>query len=146
MKVGFTGTRKGMTNPQMIAVHMLLGELKEAGADEVHHGMCIGADDDFDFLASAMQYRRVGHPGLNKKGEVSQRGKSRCETLEEAKFFLDRNKDIVDEVDVVIATPGEAEEQMMGSGTWATIRYARKSGKTLYVFFPDGIGCLTQRS
>lgn len=143
MKVGFTGTRKGMTNQQLIGVHMLLGELKEQGANEAHHGMCIEADEQFHFLANSMRYRMVGHPGLNRKGEVSQRGKQVCDALAEAKFFLDRNKDIVDEVDVMIATPGEVEEQMMGSGTWATIRYARKTGKMLYVFFPDGVGCLS---
>ena len=51
--------------------------------------------------------------------------------------YLSRNKDIVRETDMLIATPAEAEEQRR-SGTWSTIRFARKLGKPVFVIWPDG--------
>lgn len=53
------------------------------------------------------------------------------------KEYLDRNHDIVDEVDMLIATPKEYDEQLR-SGTWATVRYAEKKDKTIIFIYPDG--------
>jgi len=50
--------------------------------------------------------------------------------------YLVRNHDIVDAVDKMYAFPKEIEEQWRGSGTWATIRYAKKKKKSLMVSFP----------
>lgn len=52
--------------------------------------------------------------------------------------FLVRNHAIVDEgVDGLIAAPsGWVEEQR--SGTWATVRYARKLGRRIWIVLPDG--------
>jgi len=51
---------------------------------------------------------------------------------------LERNRAIVDETDILLAAPLESEEQLR-SGTWATVRYARKQHKTVLVIFPNGI-------
>ncbi|KKM09958.1 hypothetical protein LCGC14_1722330, partial [marine sediment metagenome] len=40
---------------------------------------------------------------------------------------LARNKLMVARADFLIATPKTMKEVMRGSGTWATIRYARKA-------------------
>ncbi len=53
------------------------------------------------------------------------------------KRYLTRNKDIVRETDILIAAPAEIEEQIR-SGTWSTVRYARKLGKPVFVILPDG--------
>jgi len=37
----------------------------------------------------------------------------------------------------MIATPGEVDEQLR-SGTWSTVRFARKQGKPVHVILPDG--------
>lgn len=50
---------------------------------------------------------------------------------------LERNHRIVDACDVLIACPKDAQEQLR-SGTWATVRYARKQGKRVIVITPDG--------
>lgn len=50
---------------------------------------------------------------------------------------LDRNRLIVDSVDLMVAFPGKMKEQKR-SGTWYTIRYARKQGVPLMIFWPDG--------
>ncbi len=47
MKVGFTGTRKGMTEFQKTEVRRLLTEYMHGRDMEAHHGDCIGADTDF---------------------------------------------------------------------------------------------------
>ncbi|MEO8959145.1 MAG: hypothetical protein ABI304_09385, partial [Rudaea sp.] len=46
----------------------------------------------------------------------------------EAKPFADRDHDIVDSAECVLATPQTRTEQA-GSGTWATVRYAREQGQ-----------------
>ena len=53
------------------------------------------------------------------------------------KDYLERNHDIVDETDMLIATPGE-EQEVQRSGTWATIRYARKQKRTILTIYPSG--------
>lgn len=137
LDIGFTGTSSGMANMQLMKVHQLLGEFKEKGAAVAHHGCCEGADDQFNFMADAMSYHVIGHPGVTKTGNVWKRGGGQCDEYRDPKFFLDRNKDIVVESDIMIATPKEVDEQMR-SGTWATIRYARKDEKPLFIVFPDG--------
>jgi len=42
--------------------------------------------------------------------------------------YLSRNRAIVDETEMLIATPAEFTEQQR-SGTWSTVRYARACGK-----------------
>jgi hypothetical protein len=54
-----------------------------------------------------------------------------------AKPYLSRNKDIVLETELLIATPGEEEEQIR-SGTWSTVRYARSLKRMINIVLPDG--------
>lgn len=143
MRVGFTGTRQGMTNEQVLHVHMLLGDLQAAGAIEAHHGMCAGSDKQFHDMALALHYPVVGHPGMGGSGRVKYRAV--CQGLTEERpplFFLARNREIVKAASVVIATPKEMIEQERWSGTWATIRYTRQAGKPLIIVWPDGTGAV----
>jgi len=135
--VGFTGTSEGMMNEQVLEVHMLLGEFKNIGVRKAVHGLCIGADEQFHTMARAFQYWMIGRPGVTKSGKVWKRSLVECDTVFPAKFFLKRNPDIVDSSGVMLATPKESNE-MIGSGTWATIRYARKVQKPLILIRPDG--------
>ena len=50
------------------------------------------------------------------------------------KPYLDRNRDIVDACEVLLATPDGPER--LRSGTWSTVRYARKIGKPVEVRLP----------
>lgn len=139
--VGFTGTSAGLTNDQTLQVHMLLGDFKAVGARHARHGMCEGADANFDFMAHALRYVVVGHPGVTKKGLPWKRMEAcRALVVLHPKPFLSRNRDIVEKSDIVIACPKETEEQWRGSGTWATIRYAKTVKKPLITIWPDGSG------
>jgi predicted Rossmann fold nucleotide-binding protein DprA/Smf involved in DNA uptake len=48
---------------------------------------------------------------------------------------LERNKDIVSESDFLIAAPDSKKERLR-SGTWATVRHARKLGKRVMILEP----------
>ena len=49
-----------------------------------------------------------------------------------------RNHRIVDCCSLLVAAPGTSHEIVRGSGTWATIRYARKELRPLVICFPNG--------
>ena len=134
--IGFTGTQLGMTALQKAAVSGLISELHPV---EARHGDCIGADADFHNivrLTSEHENRAIritSHPPINK----SKRAFCKVDVEEIPLDYLDRNRQIVAKSDVMIATPKGFEEELR-SGTWATVRYARKAGKRLYIVYPNG--------
>lgn len=134
IRVGFTGTRKGMTEKQKATVKGLLTQL---GIDIAHHGGCVGADTDFDDICGN-SYPRSIITVIHPSNIPNQRGVWHFTAhVRRRKNPLERNKDIVNAADFMIATPGESVE-VLRSGTWATIRYARKAMKPLCTVFPDG--------
>jgi hypothetical protein len=130
VKVGFTGTRHGMTEEQWRTVRMTLIILR---ATECHHGDCIGADLQFAKLASVLGGTTVSHPPV--KREL--RAFHMSDQVRAPKTYVARDHDIVDDTDVLIATPKTAHEEPR-SGTWLTVRYARKQGKRVFLILPDG--------
>lgn len=133
MKVGFTGTRHGCTLSQKNALRALLQSLD---ISEFHHGDCVGADAQAHYIVSENVPVHV-HPG-----KVNTRMRAYCATSNVVMHYrplppLERNKIIVDMTDMLVACPvGKEEEQR--SGTWSTVRYARKQGKKICLVFPDG--------
>jgi hypothetical protein len=130
MRVGFTGTQKGMTNAQHTTIWHLLGSTTYA---EAHHGDCIGADATFHAIASEIGIPVVIHP----PNTDAKRAFCKSSQTMPPKPYLVRNHEIVDSSDVLIATPKGFVEELR-SGTWATIRYARKQGKRVFIVFPSG--------
>jgi hypothetical protein len=131
MIVGFTGTQRGMNEAQWATLWSLL--VPRAPGD-FHEGDCIGADDQAAKGARAAGFRIIGHPPSNS----SKRAFFQCDELRPPADYLVRNHRIVDASQEMIATPGEAEEQLR-SGTWSTIRYARRIGRPCHVILPDGL-------
>lgn len=133
-RIGFTGTQHGMTEPQFSALLRLfkVEDNDYEGRVEFHHGDCIGADEEADAEAWGMNWRVILHP------PIENRKRAYCESHEEriALPYLVRNHAIVDETEALYATPHGPEE--LRSGTWATIRYARKAGKPVHIVWPDG--------
>jgi hypothetical protein len=141
MKIGFTGTREGMTTDQWYRVEWLLFRKFEGGKlNEWHDGDCIGADSQAHGVVErlarqAFLVKLIGHP-CNLPGDV--RAFNEFNEVCEVKPPLVRNRDIVDAVDLMIAAPKEYDEVIRGSGTWAMIRYARRNNKPLIIVWPDG--------
>jgi hypothetical protein len=52
------------------------------------------------------------------------------------KDYMSRNRDIVDASEVMIATPKTKEEELR-SGTWATVRYAKRKRVLVRVIYPE---------
>lgn len=144
IQIGFTGTQSGMTTAQKQTIIKLFqalcwgkrGLCEPGGFEpgELHFGDCIGADKELYTMSLALpNVKRIGHiPDNNSK-------RAFCKYDEERppKPYLDRNHDIVDESEILIATPKEYKEQLR-SGTWATIRYAQKRGIKIVTIYPDG--------
>lgn len=130
MKIGFSGTQEGMTPAQKKQVTSLLG----FGIEEAHHGDCIGADADFNELCIGLKIPVILHPPTDpKKRAFCSNG---VINILREKAYLTRNKDIVNTCDHLIATPSGSE--VLRSGTWSTIRYAKKVGKPVTVVYPNG--------
>jgi hypothetical protein len=129
--VGFTGTRRGMTLEQRIAVQQAMFNL---GMTHFHHGDCVGADAQAHLMAMAAGAVLHIYPPENPARRAF------CRAHWEAfppKPYLDRNKDIVNASVFLIAAPGEMDEQTR-SGTWSTVRFARTTRKPIGIIFPDG--------
>lgn len=131
MILGFTGTREGMTPDQKIAVRRWCAR---NAPKTLHHGCCIGADEDIvTILADSAVV--IGHPPSD--GELqSKYATGMSELLENPAEYLSRNQAIVKACDTLLATPKGPEE--LRSGTWSTIRYARRKVKTVVIVWPDG--------
>lgn len=131
MKIGFTGTRIGLTKKQEEALTNLL--MNNRLGTELHHGCCSGADNRANSIARSLSIRTIGHPPTDRKALSS----CMVDEMREEAPYLERNRHIVDECSVLIGTPKEFKE-VVRSGTWYTIRYARKSKKFTCVIYPNG--------
>jgi hypothetical protein len=133
LKYGFTGTRSGLNDSQKKSIIELLQKNTNNGQIEIHHGDCVGADKDFHdlcvSLSNKINIKIIIHPPTDNK----LRAYCKSDFIEKEKEYLQRNKDIVNNSDILIACPFSSEEQLR-SGTWSTIRYAKKLNKTVLMY------------
>lgn len=142
MKIGFTGTRKGMSALQLKEVEEWL---HNAAADfhlSVHHGICIGADVEFHSIVRKLfgPWPIIHGWPSTLSGMTGEWAANNCDKLHEPMAPLLRNLKIVESVDILLAAPFEMEEQRRG-GTWSTIRAVKRRGMTeengrLVIFLP----------
>jgi hypothetical protein len=127
MIVGFTGTRAGLTEYQRQRIRTILAE-----ATEVHHGDCVGGDEQFHRIAIAAGVPVVIHPPTDPKQRAFCRG---AVAVMPPEPYLKRNQSIVRAVDMLIGAPKEMKEPKpgRGQGTWSTVRFARKPGQDAFV-------------
>lgn len=135
MKIGVTATRAGLSPAQLDVAHYVF---TSNDVEELHHGDCVGGDAELhDVLLEAEPDARVViHPPDDPRHRAYCAAREGDAVLEE-KYYTDRNHDIVDAADVVVAFPSSGREKVR-SGTWATIRYARKLAKPLVIVYPTG--------
>lgn len=134
--VGFTGTKIGMTPNQKIELVEYLKHLKGLGYTTFVHGDCIGADAQAAKFAKALGFTLVCHPGhpKDKNNTMYRAFTDFNDEVREVKPFLKRDRDIVDAVETMIATP--AGEEIRASGTWTTVRYAKKQDRPVHIIMP----------
>lgn len=133
MILGFTGTRNGMSSHQR---EKLVGLLMEMRPTELHHGDCVGADDEAANLVHELfltgkiaECKIVCHPPKDRKLRAFN---AYTDVLLEEKPYLDRNRGIVDYSDILIAAPfsdQEPKRYQSAGGTWMTVRYAIAQSK-----------------
>lgn len=130
----FTGTQNGMTLEQFIAVAENLAAL---GPETVHHGGCIGADEQLHWLIvnffPAIQVHV--HKGDNPKKQAVLAYRP-TDLVTSAKPNLTRNRDMVEVSGWVLGAP--AGEERLRSGTWATLRYADDLLRQQVIVYPNG--------
>lgn len=119
---------------------------------EFHHGDCIGSDAQAAIAMDAVRrhlidyfgsragctIRIICHPGYppNHPKETKFRAFTNFnDEIREPKPFVARDHDIVDETEEMIATPVSANEEIR-SGTWTTVRYARKRKRKITILLP----------
>jgi hypothetical protein len=127
MKIGFTGTQIGMSQHQK---EQFVLKLLELDPIEFHHGDCIGADAEAhdivrEFLPNVIIHI---HPPIISSKRAHKSG----DIIHNEAGYLERNHYIVDDTDCLIGTPKTDTEELR-SGTWATIRYARKMNKLNFI-------------
>lgn len=134
MRIGFTGTRYGMTSMQLERVaETFMGLAKEGDHDtELHHGDCVGADTEAHHIAYDLGFRLVIHPPENAKLRAWNKGNVTHAPIP----YLRRNRAIVKATDVLVAAPASVLGQR--SGTWTTVRYAHNLDRRVLVIAPDG--------
>lgn len=136
--IGFTGTRHGMTSAQWQGVYRLMGLYR---AIVFHHGDCVGADYEADMIARTWFVDKlVIHPPVMRtlRAYCQVRGLPYKDEILPEKPYEQRNRDIVQASDLVIAAPPSEQEQPFG-GTWQTVRLAREYNKPCKVVLPSGI-------
>jgi hypothetical protein len=130
MKIGFTGTREGMTDAQLSTVENLF---KIFVVSEFHHGDCCGADAEAHEMAQELGAKVHAHPPLNE----AMRAFMKADVVHPARDYLPRNRDVVDATFLLIGASMSAAPETFG-GTWYTIDYAIKTGRRTIVVWPDG--------
>lgn len=130
MKVGITGTREGTSLEAMFALRAILQALQPT---ELHHGDCIGVDSEAhsNVRAVSEHTKIVIHPPIAGAYRAYREG----DMSYQEKGYLDRNRAIADECDMLIAMPDGPEKQR--SGTWSTVRKAVEFNKPVLIIYSD---------
>lgn len=135
--LGFTGTQKGTTLKQRMTLRELVQSFHP---EEVHHGDCVGADSEFHQISLEDSWAQIHiHPPIDqsKRAFCNLRTPEDRLVLYPTLYYLQRNKNIVLATGYLIACPKQFEE-IVRSGTWSTIREARRQNRVISIIFPDG--------
>ena len=141
VRAAVTGSREGMSAKQLDALYDLLASTR---LSEFRFGCCRGADTEA-LWAWVSLGDGVGHAhpatmnpawdALNVRIPTDDELDMLGITLHQPEHPLARNRTMVDNADVVWAFPLTTDAQH-GSGTWATVHYARSKGVPVTVVLP----------
>ena len=134
IKIGFTGNRHGLKPEQEEQIKSILDKYSNI---IVSHGDCVGSDTDFHKLC--INYKET-HQNKTIMIQIfppnnsSLRAFNKADLLMEAKPYLERNLNIIKNSSIIIACPIDKNKEELRSGTWSTIRQARKKNVLTYIF------------
>ena len=135
----FTGTRQGLTPEQHKGLYdLVLSVLYDI--DEIRHGGAVGADTQFHSIVGhigALDKVIVYPSNVNGARGALARLEGQAWRVEPAMDPLVRNKLMVALSDHIFAAPYTFHE-ITRSGTWSTIRYARRVRRPVTIVWPDG--------
>ena len=132
-RIGFTGTREGMTRHQELTLISFLAHHEHA---ILHHGDCIGADVQAHHIALALALDVEVHPPSDPKHRAFSLPQE-DPRVHPPKPYLARDRDIVVASDILVATPKQSKWSQKG-GTWYTVNYAFENDIPIRIIWPDG--------
>jgi hypothetical protein len=134
MTVGITGTQNGCTTPQRIKLYAELDRLWLHAHRILHHGDCIGVDEEAATIWAELGGETISHPPIK---EVKRAFHKSTKILPPKDYGV-RDYDIVYASRHMVCCPGNMTEMMRGSGTWLTIRITRRLRVPHTIIFPTG--------
>lgn len=143
LDIAVTATRRGLTSPQRECAKLNLAFHLDQSI-VFRHGMCSGGDTELHHIArdlgitAANGHRIEGHPGHSRNGASPFFTSTDVDLMHEPLEYLARDDIMVDLCHVLWGFPGTVKPVQRGSGTWYTIRYARKIRKPLLIVYPNG--------
>lgn len=131
LPVGFTGSSEPINHDQLANLSTVMEWLRPV---ILHHGDCINADAEADSVAHQLGIDVALHPPKN---PVKRAFCGDAKVVYPALEYLERNRAIVQSTFVLIAVP-RTEEDYLRSGTWSTVRFARKLRRPVLLLPPSG--------
>jgi len=132
--VGIIGTRHGLTPQQQSTLYNFF-ERNIFSLKEAHHGDEIGTDLVFHKIAKSFGLKIIIHPPDSPLKRAFLKG---SEILEE-KSYEERDKEIIDFVDLVIIAPSDISMKKPNAFNLNNaILYAKKIKKPIMMLYPDG--------
>lgn len=133
VQIGFTGNRNGLRPDQEQQIKLILDKYDNM---IVSHGDCVGSDTEFHNLC--VNYKnahldkniiiRIFPPNI-----TTLRAFNNADILMEEKPYLERNLDIIKHSSILIACQIDKNKEELRSGTWSTVRQARKYKLDIYL-------------
>jgi hypothetical protein len=132
---GFTGTRAGMSMDQRVYVR---SSLVIGTPTIIRHGGADGSDTEFHAMwrEELSQNWADVWPASELRAKLFE--KQNHVTVNPVMDPLDRNVEIVKRSSFLIATP-QTQQEVQRSGTWATVRAARRHVVPVLIIWPNGM-------
>lgn len=133
IKIGFSGNRNGLNLEQKEQIKNILNNYNSI---IVSHGDCVGSDTDFHNLC--LEYKEL-NPEKNLIIHIyppniqTMRAFNQADLIMKEEPYLKRNLNIVKNSSILIACPTDKNVEVLRSGTWSTIRQAKKHNLQIYI-------------
>lgn len=132
--LAFTGSKDRITEAQKVRLLFELKAARKNGFLWMHNGDCVTSDAEAAGQWADLNRKIMLHPPHK---DTYRAFIDYADVVCETRGYLERDQDMVECSELLIATPQTYNEQRR-SGTWTTIRYARKLRMKIIIILPDG--------